>query len=152
MDGQWIPSDMMQLSPWYRNSLENTATVQWTHRMLGQATGVVAVYTAWNGLGPLTSGVLLTPQARMGLYAVGITAIGQVTLGIVTLLNYVPLSLAAAHQLGSIFVFSSSLYLAHSLRYARPMIVRAITSAARKPGGDKSFVTKNRLTVAPSAR
>jgi heme a synthase len=145
MDGAWIPASILELSPWYRNSLENTATVQWTHRVLGQGTAAVAVYLAWIGLlrrpPPSAAGaaaaaskaalVLLTPQARAGLYAVAIVATGQMTLGVVTLLNYVPLSLAAAHQLGSIVVFTSSLYLAHSLRYARPAIVRAVTAATR---------------------
>jgi len=41
------------------------------------------------------------------------------------LLMYVPLSLAAAHQLGSIVVLTSGVYLAHSLRYARPALTRA---------------------------
>jgi heme a synthase len=133
MDGEWIPSSILELSPWHRNSLENTATVQWTHRMLGQTTAAVAVYLAWTGLRPPPAALLLTPQARAGLYAVAIAATGQMTLGVVTLLNYVPLSLAAAHQLGSIVVFTSSLYLAHSLHYSRPAIVRAVTAATRKP-------------------
>jgi heme a synthase len=133
MDGEWIPASILELSPWYRNSLENTATVQWTHRMLGQGTAAVAVYLAWAGLLRRPPLVLLTPQARTGLYTVAIAATGQVTLGVVTLLNYVPLSLAAAHQLGSIVVFTSSLYLAHSLRYARPTILRAVTVTATTP-------------------
>jgi len=76
----------------------------------------------------------LTPQARKGLYAVGIAATAQASLGIVTLLSYVPISLAAAHQLGSIVVFTSSLYLGHALRYARPAITRsaAVRQAAAK--------------------
>jgi hypothetical protein len=39
-------------------------------------------------------------------------------LGIVTLLNYVPIALAASHQLGSLVVLTCGVYTAHSLRYA----------------------------------
>lgn len=160
MDGEWIPSTILELSPWYRNSLENTATVQWTHRMLGQATAAVAVYVAWTGLlrpqasaSAAAKALLLTPQARTGLYAVAIAATGQMALGVVTLLNYVPLSLAAAHQLGSIVVFTSSLYLAHSLRYARPAIVRAVAAATtRKPVITGNGAVSSSHTTAASGR
>jgi cytochrome c oxidase assembly protein subunit 15 len=124
MDGHWIPPEILELVPWQRNLLENTATVQWNHRMLGTTTALTAVSLLAIGLGP-NKAALLTPQARNGLYAVGIAATGQFTLGVTTLLLYVPISLAAAHQMGSIVVFTSSMYLAHSLRYARPAMLRA---------------------------
>jgi len=124
MDGEWIPLEMMKLAPWYRNLTENTAAVQWNHRVLGSATATTALLIAAIGLSP-NKAALLTPQARKGLYAVGIAATGQFTLGVTTLLYYVPISLGAAHQLGSIVVFTSSLYLAHALRYARPAVLRA---------------------------
>jgi cytochrome c oxidase assembly protein subunit 15 len=130
MDGHWIPPEIMELVPWQRNLLENTATVQWNHRVLGTTTALTAVSLLLVGLGP-NKAALLTPQARNGLIAVGIAATGQMTLGITTLLYYVPISLAAAHQLGSIVVFTSSLYLAHSLRYASPALLRAARLASK---------------------
>mmetsp|Transcript_40038 Transcript_40038/g.96679 ORF Transcript_40038/g.96679 Transcript_40038/m.96679 type:complete len:447 (-) Transcript_40038:108-1448(-) len=133
MDGQWIPSEIRDLQPWYRNMYENTATVQFQHRMLGLTTAAGAVGLATAGLTSASKmTALVTPQARIGLMAVGASAVGQVTLGVVTLLQYVPISLAAAHQIGSIVVFTSGVYLAHSLRYARPAIVKQITAAATK--------------------
>jgi heme a synthase len=129
MDGEWIPSEIAQLKPWYRNLYENTATVQFNHRVLGVSTAAGAVGLAVMGLSPVKA-ALVTPQARLGLYAVGGAALGQVTLGITTLIHYVPISLAAAHQIGSIVVFSSGLYLAHSLRYARPALSRIGSSKA----------------------
>jgi cytochrome c oxidase assembly protein subunit 15 len=124
MDGHLIPPEILELVPWQRNLIENTATVQWNHRMLGTTTALTAISLLAVGLGP-NKAALLTPQARKGLYAVGIAATGQMALGITTLLMYVPIELAAAHQLGSIVVFTSSIYLAHSLRYARPAMLRA---------------------------
>ena len=128
MDGKWIPDDILELEPWQRNLTENTATVQWNHRVLGVATAASAVGLAAIGLRRPSC---ITPQVRNGLYAAGIAATGQATLGVVTLLNYVPISLAAAHQLGSIVVFTSGLYLTYSLRYARPALVRSIRQIAK---------------------
>ena len=73
----------------------------------------------------------VTPQARRGLQVLGGVAVGQMSLGVVTLLNYVPLGLAAAHQLGSLAVLTSGVYVAHSLRYASPALLRgAVRKAA----------------------
>jgi len=119
MDGEWIPHDILALSPWSRNITENTAMVQFNHRILGTATAVGAL-----ALFSMGKGHLLTPQARKGLWAIGLASTGQMTLGIVTLLNYVPISLAAAHQLGAVVVMTSGLYVCHSLRYAKPALIR----------------------------
>ena len=95
---------------------QDTATVQANHRILATATAVT-------GLGVVAGAVTLlpaacTPQVRQGLTAVGVTLFGQYSLGVITLINYVPFSLAAAHQVGSLAVFTSGLYLTHALRYA----------------------------------
>jgi cytochrome c oxidase assembly protein subunit 15 len=131
MDGRWIPrySDMFELVPWQRNLIENTATVQWNHRVLGSLTTATALSVAAFGLMG-NKAALLSPQARKGLIAVGLATVGQFTLGVTTLLNYVPLGLAAAHQLGSVVVFTSGVYLVHSLRYARPAVLRTAATAA----------------------
>jgi cytochrome c oxidase assembly protein subunit 15 len=131
MGGEWIPSEISELTPWYRNLYENTATVQFNHRVLGVSTATGALGLAVLGLSPARA-VLITPQARLGLQALGFAALGQVTLGITTLLYIVPISLAAAHQMGSIVVLSSGLYLAHSLRYARPALARLNREATNK--------------------
>lgn len=129
MGDEWVPAEIAELTPWYRNIHENTATVQFNHRILGMTTAGGALTIAALGLSP-SKAALVTPQVRRGLYAIGLASVGQVTLGISTLLMYVPISLAAAHQLGSIVVFTSGVYLAHSLRYARPALTRAATHSA----------------------
>lgn len=137
MGDEWIPTGISELTPWYRNMHENTATVQFNHRILGMTTAGGALTLAAIGLSP-SKAALVTPQVRRGLYAIGLASVGQVTLGVSTLLMYVPLSLAAAHQLGSIAVLTSGVYLAHSLRYARPALTRAAaqsTNAGKKIAG-----------------
>ncbi len=131
MNDQWIPIEDMidsNLSPIYRNWFENTAMVQWNHRVLGTSTAVSALALAGIGIfHPVTRNVL-TPQVSRGLTLLGGVAVGQMSLGIATLLNYVPIGLAAAHQLGSIVVLSSGIYVVHSLRYVSPLVIKEITS------------------------
>ena len=124
MGDEWIPSDILHLVPWERNVVENTATVQFNHRMLGTATAISALSLAYVGLTRPASSLIHTPQVRRGLYAVGITASAQFALGVTTLVHYVPISLAALHQLGSVAVFTSGVYLTHALRSAGTAVSR----------------------------
>lgn len=134
MNDQWIPREDMvdpTLEPRWRNMFETTATVQWNHRVLGTSTAVSALALAGLGLAHPAARSAVTPQARRGLQVLGGVAVGQMSLGVATLLNYVPLGLAAAHQLGSLAVLTSGLYVAHSLRYASPALIRgAVRKAA----------------------
>jgi len=132
MADQWIPWDDMideSIQPLYRNIFENTATVQWDHRAL-------AITTASSILGLSTMALsknfshLLTPQARRGIIVMTTAGIGQVCLGISTLLLYVPINIAAAHQLGSLALLSSGLYVVHSLRYVSPRVIQSISKSS----------------------
>ena len=141
MGDSWIPDEILEMQPLYRNFYENTATVQFNHRILGMSTAVGAVSLAAIGLSPAKA-ILLTPQTRKGLYAIGLAACGQATLGITTLLYYVPISLAAAHQVGSLVVLTSGIYLAHSLRYARPAFVRVGQAAGKSSASRQVAMAK----------
>jgi len=129
-------------------STEDTATTQFNHRMLGQATGVAAL-----GLVTFSSALVakkvpfLTPQVNRGLVLMGATATAQVMLGIATLLNYAPISLAALHQMGSVVVFTSSLYVVHSLKFVRhPSLAKLMTSSS---AGTATTVTTGAMRQTP---
>jgi len=129
MDEKLVPMDDMidpSLEPSYRNAFENTAMVQFNHRWLGTTTAFSAIGLACFGfIHPAARSLTTTtPQVRVGLAALGTAAVGQMSLGVVTLLNYVPITLAAGHQLGSLVVLTSGLYTVHSLRYAAPSLLR----------------------------
>ncbi len=132
MNGQLIPWDEMvdpAKSPSWRNLFETTAAVQWNHRVLGTCTALSALGVAGYGLLARQGGVSsssTTLQVRRGLMALGTAATAQMTLGIVTLLNYVPITLAASHQLGSLVVLTCGIYTAHSLRYAGRSVVSKV--------------------------
>lgn len=125
----WIPWEDIwddSLHPPLRNIFENTATVQFNHRVLGMSTAASALTLASFGLFHPATRAVMTPQAVRGMRLVGGVATAQATLGITTLLNYVPIGLAAAHQLGSLALVTSGFYLVHSMRYARPALIRSI--------------------------
>jgi len=133
LNGEWVPwEDLVDdnLQPRIRNLFENTALVQLNHRILGVATATSALTLAGFGMMHPVARNALTPQVRKGLWAVGSVGVAQMSLGIATLLSYVPISLAATHQLGSLALLSSGIYLAHSLRYAAPSLARAVTKHA----------------------
>jgi cytochrome c oxidase assembly protein subunit 15 len=142
MGDYWIPPDIGHLTPWHRNLTHDTATVQFNHRLLASTTFLTAIGVAAVGLSP-SKWAYLTPQARNGLYAVAITASGQFALGITTLLCYVPVYLAALHQLGSLFLFTSGVYLAHALRYASPILVRSVETKVVKEATSQAIRKAN---------
>ena len=130
MNDQWIPMDDMvdpDLKPAYRNAFENTAMVQWNHRVLGTSTALSAVTLAGIGLFHPAARGAITPQVSKGLKVLSGVAVGQMTLGIATLLSYVPIGLAAVHQLGSLVVLSTGIYVVHSLRYVSPGVLRIVS-------------------------
>ncbi|KAI9325073.1 cytochrome oxidase assembly protein-domain-containing protein [Obelidium mucronatum] len=115
-----MPSDMWALSdptvmekpiPKWRNLLENASAVQFNHRVLAMTTTAAVA-----GLWVFSRRFSLPKSTRIATNALlGVTAL-QVTLGITTLLNFVPVPLAAAHQSGSLLLLSTSLWLLHTLR------------------------------------
>jgi cytochrome c oxidase assembly protein subunit 15 len=55
-------------------------------------------------------------RARVAANALVVALVIQVSLGISTLLLFVPVPLAAAHQAGAVALFAAALWTAHSLR------------------------------------
>jgi cytochrome c oxidase assembly protein subunit 15 len=114
MGGQWIPAeylDQWETKGW-RNFFENTAAVQFDHRVLALST-LASVSAVWLGH---RNSAALHPRTRMLLHALLATTAGQVTLGITTLLHHVPVELGSAHQAGALTLFTVVLALMHSLR------------------------------------
>jgi len=125
-DDEWVPWDDLvdpDFDPIYRNAFENTAMVQLNHRVLGCTTAISAVTLAVVGLLHPASRNVLTPQVKRGLQVIGGLSTAQASLGVLTLVNYVPIELAAVHQLGSLALLGSGIYLSHAFRYASPRIL-----------------------------
>lgn len=112
MNGHFVPPEILMLEPWWKNPFWNMATVQFDHRMLAWALAVLTPVLWWK-LGR-TPG--LPRRARVGGHALLLLLAVQIALGIATLINVVPLHLAAAHQAGAVLLFAAALNVAHALR------------------------------------
>lgn len=114
MADRWIPSDILAFSPALKNVTENPTTVQFNHRWLGTTTLALI-----SGLYLLSRRRVLPPRAYTAAKAVAIMGWLQVALGITTLLTYVPVSIAACHQSGSLVLLSMAVWLTHELKYLK---------------------------------
>jgi cytochrome c oxidase assembly protein subunit 15 len=116
IDGALIPSAarLWFEAPWWRNLFDNTLTVQFEHRMVAYTLLALALLH-----------MLDTTRSRAEIAAVNgavwlAAAIAlQATLGILTLLNQVPMDLALAHQAVAIAVLTLAILQAERLS-ARP--------------------------------
>jgi cytochrome c oxidase assembly protein subunit 15 len=121
MGDQWIPDGMYDLDPIWRNFFENTATVQFDHRVLAVSTltsiATMLVMARKGGGGKMWTQILPSHSKKFIHSAAGMSVV-QVGLGIATLLLYVPVPLAATHQLGSLALLTFSTGAVHSLRFA----------------------------------
>jgi len=116
-----IPPNMYtEFEPWWRNMAESTLCVQFNHRWLGTTTAVSSLALMGWGLSTMPPTLV-----KRGLLFMGAASLAQMSLGIVTLLNYVPIWMAASHQMGSIVVLTSGIYTTHALRFV-PMVTKKL--------------------------
>ena len=100
MGDTWIPEGMFDLEPLWRNFFENTATVQFDHRCLAMGT-FLSISQMALGAYNRKAWKLIPPFTRNSMIAIYAMVNAQVLLGISTLLHYVPIELAALHQVSS---------------------------------------------------
>jgi len=120
MDGAWLPTEYLRLSPWPLNLVENLQAIQFNHRVMGYLAAAVAVVVALKALKSRDGGV-----RTLGIAVLVATAF-QVALGIVTLIGFgvvappaVPgVLLGVAHQGFAVILFGAALTLAWRTRAA----------------------------------
>lgn len=100
IDGAFIPSPerLWFIQPAWRNLFENTLTVQFDHRMVAYTIWALAILhaiDAWRARRVAGGALLLAGLVTL-----------QAALGIVTLLQQAPISLALPHQILAIIVFT----------------------------------------------
>lgn len=100
IDGAFIPAGerLWFETPWWRNMFDNVLTVQFEHRMTAYALFVLA---ALHGLDAVRS----RTAAGGALWLFAAVSL-QAVLGILTLLNQVPIDLALSHQAVAIVVLT----------------------------------------------
>jgi len=114
MDGDFVPAGYGMMSPVWKNAFENTAAIQFNHRMLAY---ILMGFGIWVWIS-----VRRSPHMRRIANMMLVILLWQVGLGIWTLLsgdNFDPahIKLALLHQFSSIFVFITALAMAWKSRY-----------------------------------
>jgi cytochrome c oxidase assembly protein subunit 15 len=131
MGGRIVPEEYWAegLSFWH-NTFENTAAVQFHHRVLALST-LAGVGGAWAAsvAGAAAAAAPLPAAAAVATHALAAAAATQVSLGIATLLSCVPVWLGAAHQAGALTLFSAAIVLLHTLRAPPAVKARALAAA-----------------------
>jgi cytochrome c oxidase assembly protein subunit 15 len=112
IDGSLVPSAarLWFETPWWRNLFDNPLTVQFEHRMTGYALLAMAAFHAIDAVRS-RAGTAVINGALWLLAAITL----QATLGILTLLNQVPIVLALTHQAAAIAVLTLAVMQAERL-------------------------------------
>jgi len=110
MDGQWVPAGILVMSPWWVNLFENTAAVQFTHRLIAIGTVTLTVLF-WI----LASREILDVGVSRAINSLTILVICQLGLGIATLLTEVEILFALLHQFGALSIFTASIWVKYQL-------------------------------------
>ncbi len=130
MAGQWVPDGLLHLEPAWRNLFENPALVQFSHRVLGISTLLFGL-----GLFATAIGKARERAIRVAAAVVALACLVQVTLGISTLLLYVPVWLGTLHQGFAVILLSSVLVFGH-------LSVRSPSRVAMPESGDAGFTRR----------
>ncbi len=117
IDGAFVPSAARLFfeAPWWRNLFDNALTVQFEHRMTAYMLLALAVLHAFDAVRSRAG-----TAAIYGALWLAAAVTLQATLGVLTLLNQVPISLALAHQAMAIAVLTLAIFQAERLAARQP--------------------------------
>ncbi|MBM9595522.1 heme A synthase [Roseitranquillus sediminis] len=118
MAGGFLPPDLFQLSPWWRNFFEDDGLVQFMHRMVAYVLFVFGL-VVWRVSRRSGNGATRTAFDWMA-----VILFGQVVLGIVTVMSSAPWHLAILHQLGAVALWVLILRARFFAQYPLPQSVR----------------------------
>jgi cytochrome c oxidase assembly protein subunit 15 len=110
MGDSFIPAGLYAMSPAWLSAFENITTIQFNHRMFAYFIAVFLVVFSVVALRKKISN-----KVRIGIYSMLFLLLVQITLGISTLVFYVPVAIAAAHQIGAVALLTATLFVSHSL-------------------------------------
>ncbi|WP_323036832.1 heme A synthase [Pararhodobacter sp.] len=99
MAGSFLPPAMFELEPVWRNFFENDGTVQFIHRMSGYLLAIFAVVVWMRGRRSAFA------QTRRAFQWVLVAMLGQIVLGIVTVMHGAPVYLGISHQFMAVLLW-----------------------------------------------
>ena len=110
MGDTFVPLDILEFRPKFINFFENPVTVQFDHRILGITTFAL-ILLIWFYARLMNFNSNIKKKTNILL----IVVLVQICLGITTLLSYVTILAAIVHQLGSLVLFTISIWILKSL-------------------------------------
>ncbi|MFO7892725.1 MAG: COX15/CtaA family protein [Longimicrobiales bacterium] len=115
MDGRLVPPSLYWLEPTVLNFFQNPVAVQWMHRVLGTVLGLLAI-----GVYVLVRQSDADAHSRRlnTVFFGGILL--QYLLGVLTLVYFVPVSLAVIHQAAAMILFGVWVWWWHHVRELAP--------------------------------
>lgn len=129
LNSRVIPSDYKRAElPWIRNMFENMSSVQTNHRFLAYTTYTLV-------LGAFVASIVLRlPRSTITAASFAfLMANMQAATGIYTVINQSPLHHAWSHQMCSLILLGSLLFLLQTLRRPNKLVLRQL-QLLRKPG------------------
>lgn len=111
MGDEWFPESIMAMSPIWINFINGIAGVQFIHRYLAIIIVIAVVILWWKSLK-----MNLQQDQMVAVRSMFYIVLLQFLLGLFTLLNGVPLSLAVFHQAGALLLLGSNVFLMHRLQ------------------------------------
>ncbi len=110
MEGRVVPHGLLPGHPWWINFFATVKTVQFDHRVIAYLVGCLAI-----ALWLAARAKRLPRRVARSIDVLGLMIALQITLGVLTLVNVVPLPLAAAHQFGALLTFTACIVAVHAL-------------------------------------
>jgi len=118
MQGQFFPPDAFSITPVWRNFFENPGLVQFMHRMAGYLLFAFAI-VVW-----LRGRKSAHPNTRKAFNLMMIAMLGQIALGIATVINAAPVHIAIFHQVLAVVLWVLILRARFLSAYPIPTSVR----------------------------
>ena len=113
MNGVFYPPEALDIVPVWQNFFENPAMAQFVHRIAGYLLAAFALVVWLRGRKSAHGGT------RFAFNAVGLAVLGQITLGIVTVMYAAPWQLGIAHQATAVLLWVLILRARHLSQYPR---------------------------------
>lgn len=113
MGDSFIPEYLLGYDPWYRSFIDSAVTTQFDHRIGAYVLIILGGMLVWKARSHEVS-----KPVKFAVSIAAATILGQVILGILALVNEVPVGLGTAHQGGGVVTLVSLIYLMHLQRRA----------------------------------
>lgn len=113
MGESFVPDSLFAIQPIWKNVFENPATVQFIHRMTAYLVVIAVAMLIWSSFKHLSFDD--NESAWLNVVVIVVLLIMQVTFGIITLINKVPVFWGVLHQATAVALLTSILFLWHRL-------------------------------------